>query len=128
MSEGNINLEKVKKKDVFKLLSQEEMFKNPDLRITDIACLLGSNRTYISRIINEEMNTTFCDYVNNYRIDYAKKIMTDSKYNHLVLSEIAEMSGFASISVFYRVFKQKNGISPGEYRKRKWKNSSDNCF
>ena len=57
MSEGNINLEKVKKKDVFKLLSQEEMFKNPDLRITGIVCLLGSNRTYISRIINEEMNT-----------------------------------------------------------------------
>ena len=47
--------------------------------------------------------------------------MEDPDFNHLSLLEIAEMSGFSSLSAFYRVFKEKEGVTPGKYREEKQK-------
>lgn len=107
---------KASKEQLDSLLKDEGLFKNPELRITDIAHILGTNRTYVSRIVNEEMQTNFCDWVNSYRIDFAKQIISDRTHAHLSLQEISEMSGFSSLSVFYRVFKEKAGVSPGKYK------------
>ena len=81
--------------------------------------MLATNRTYVSRIVNEEMKTNFCDWVNSFRIEYVKETMEDPDFNHLSLLEIAEMSGFSSLSAFYRVFKEKEGVTPGKYREEK---------
>ncbi len=110
---------KVTREYLIKLLTDNELYKNPDLKITDIAHLAGSNRTYISYILNEELNVNFCNWINNYRIAYAKEIMENTEYNHPAISEIAEMSGFSSKSVFYRVFKETYGISPGKFYENK---------
>lgn len=64
------------------------------------------------------MQTNFCDWINNYRIEYAKQIMSDSTQSHLSMQEISEISGFSTLSVFYRVFKEKTNISPAKYRKK----------
>lgn len=106
------------KGQLLKLFEKENIFKNPELRITDVALLLGSNRTYISRIVNEEFNTNFCDLVNSYRVDYAEKKLVAPDTKDLSLSAIAEQSGFLSESSFYRVFKDKKGISPGTFRSK----------
>ncbi|SEA28318.1 Helix-turn-helix domain-containing protein [Porphyromonadaceae bacterium KH3R12] len=107
---------RITKRQLTHLMEEEKLFTNPELRITDIALMLGTNRTYISRIVNEEMKTNFCDWINSYRIDYAVNIMNDPEQNHLSALHISEMSGFSSVSVFYRTFKEKQGISPGKYR------------
>lgn len=100
----------------FSLFEKEMIFKNPELRITDIALILGTNRTYISRIVNEEFHTNFCDFVNSYRINYAEKLLTMPDNKNCPLSFIAEQAGFLSESSFYRVFKNKKGISPGSFK------------
>ncbi len=110
---------KVTRKYLVKLLTDNELYKNPDLKITDIAHLASSNRTYISHILNEELNMNFCNWINSYRIAYAKEIMENPEYNHTAISEISEMSGFSSKSVFYRVFKETYGISPGKFYETK---------
>lgn len=110
---------KIIKEQLSNLLEKEELFKNPELRITDITYMLGTNRTYISNIVNEEMQTNFCDWVNSFRIDYAKKAMRDPEFENLSLLQIAEMSGFSSLSVFYRAFKAREGVAPGEFKSRK---------
>lgn len=97
-------------------MEEKKLFTNPELRITDIALMLGTNRTYISRIVNEEVGTNFCDWINSYRIDYALSLMNDLTQNHLSALQISELSGFSSVSAFYRVFNEKQGISPGKYR------------
>ncbi|WP_436415759.1 helix-turn-helix domain-containing protein [Petrimonas sp.] len=99
------------------LLEKKEIFKNPELKISDVSLLLKTNRTYVSKIINEEMNTNFCDLVNSYRINYAEgllrsQLLTDS----LSITKIAEISGFSSLSSFYRIFKSKNGVSPRTFK------------
>ncbi|MFV0471437.1 MAG: helix-turn-helix domain-containing protein [Paludibacteraceae bacterium] len=106
------------REQLFRLFEYDEIFKNPELRITDVAFILGTNRTYVSRAINEETHSNFCEWVNEFRVKYAKKILADTETGDLPLSRIAEMSGFSSESSFYRVFKEKENISPGNYRKR----------
>jgi AraC-like DNA-binding protein len=105
------------KKEILSLLEKDKIFKNPDLRISDISLIAKTNRTYISNIVNDEFKKNFADLINDYRIEYAEELLNNPKNKELSIAEISEMSGFLSESSFYRVFKNKKGISPGKYRK-----------
>lgn len=98
------------------LLNEEQIFRDADLRLNDLASKLGTNRTYISRLINNKANTNFCDYINSHRISYAKKLFLLQEDEQLTLDEIALESGFSSQSSFYRVFMKLEGTSPAKYR------------
>ena len=99
------------------MLENEDIFTNMDLRITDVSALLNTNRTYVSRIINDELKTNFSELINRQRVNYTKKMLVDCSADSYSLSQIAEMAGFSSNSSFYRIFKEKEGISPGDFRK-----------
>ncbi len=98
------------------LLEKKEYYRQKDLRLSDMSVLLGTNRSYISRVVNQRLNTSFCDLVNKYRIEHAMKLMRQSGELTLPLEEIAEASGFSGESSFYRVFKKEIGMSPGSWR------------
>lgn len=100
------------------LLNQKEIFKDPDLRLNDLAFMLGTNRTYVSQLINNKTNSNFCEYINVHRIAYAKNILSSTKESLLTIDEIALQSGFSTQSSFYRVFMKMEGISPARYRKK----------
>lgn len=100
-----------------KLLEKDKIFINSDLRITDVAKLMGTNRTYVSRIVNEDLQTNFNDLINKCRVEYAKELMNNDNYNHLTLSDIAFKSGFSTTSSFYRIFNNFEKVSPGKFRK-----------
>ena len=102
---------------LLKLLEKDNIYKKNDLRITDISRELNTNRTYISKVVNEELKTNFSDLINKYRVEHAKKLLTDTDSRSLGLSQIGEFSGFKSDSSFYRIFKEKEGVSPGDFRK-----------
>ncbi len=102
-----------------KLMTDEGLFKNPDLRITDVASRAMTNRTYVSRIINDEMKTNFRDWINSYRIAYAAELLDDPAKDYIPIVEISEHAGFTGTSVFYKVFRKKYNLSPGEYRKKR---------
>jgi AraC-like DNA-binding protein len=99
-----------------KLFLEKQVFKNHELKIWDLAAMLGTNRTYVSRIINQEYSRNFCSYVNFHRIKFARELM----YNQPQLNneEIAEASGFGSLNSFYRAFKMEIKSSVGEYRSK----------
>ena len=99
------------------LMQQEKIYLNPELRLNELASMLGTNRSYVSRLIHNRRNLNFCDYVNDYRIEHAKKMLTLSDGDMLPIEEVALKSGFTSNSTFYRVFSFKEGISPSRYRK-----------
>ena len=89
------------------LFDDKEIFKDPDLRLNEVARLLGTNRTYVSKLINTRRNVSFNDFVNEYRVRYSEKILTSSDYFSHSLEEIALESGFSSTSSFYRSFVKK---------------------
>ena len=104
-------------------METKQIFRNPDLRITDVSNLLKTNRTYVSGIINTEFNSTFCDMVNQYRIEYSKKLLLDR--NLYILHYISEESGFASVNSFMRAFKKFTGMTPGQFRKQNITNNNN---
>lgn len=97
------------------IIEEEELFKQPDLRVTDIAARLATNRTYISAIIKSLSGENFSNMINGYRIRYAQKLMKD--HPDMSVTDIATESGFSSRSAFYRNFKDMIGISPAEWKK-----------
>jgi len=109
------------KNNLISLLKDQQLYTQSDLRITDLAQKLGSNRAYVSRIINQQLDTNFSDLINSYRLEHAKKLLLDSRYP-VSMEEIAESSGFPSQSTFYRVFKQELDMSPKIWRKKQLMN------
>lgn len=91
--------------------------RTPGLTLTELASELGTNRTTLSSYINNELRTTFYDYVNGQRVRHACRLMSDvsHKYSN---EQIAELSGFNSLSTFRRAFIKINGVSPSQYRSR----------
>ncbi len=98
------------------IIEQEELFKQPDLRVTDIAARLATNRTYISAIIKSLSGENFSNLINGYRVRYAQQLMKE--HPEMSISEIATESGFSSRSAFYRNFKDVTGLNPADWKKQ----------
>ncbi len=99
------------------IIIENKVYLQNNLRMDDVARLMRTNRTYISRMLNEEYQGTFSDIINQKRIEYAQELM-DSQPN-LTQEEIAERSGFSYTSSFSRTFKQQTGMTFREYQKKK---------
>lgn len=95
-------------------VSRNKLYLQPDLKITDVANLLHTNRTYVSRVLKEQIGTTFADFINHQRIDHACQLMEQQP--QLPTAEVASQSGFSSQSSFYRNFKLYKGCSPKDYQ------------
>lgn len=96
------------------LMEEDQLFRKMDLHISDVALSVGSNRTYVSTCINKELNMSFSDYINNYRIEYAKSLLSKQN-NTLSLIEISEQSGYTNEVSFYRNFKKITGTTPNRW-------------
>lgn len=100
------------------LFDQQKIYKQCDLKITQVALLLQTNRTYVSILINTEFKCTFSEFVNQYRILEAKKLMADSKQQNFTLEYISDVSGFGSVNSFIRIFKESEGLTPGKFKEK----------
>lgn len=117
LNSKNYNTVKLNEK-LLNLFKDEAIYKNPDLKITQVSELLHTNRTYISKHINTEFSCTFSDFVNRYRIEEAKRLLTCETSKNYSLNYISEKSGFGSMGSFMRVFRDFEGITPGQYREK----------
>ena len=86
-------LERIKK-----LVSEEKLFLYPNLKVSDLAVRLHTNRNYIYHAINVEMGTSFSDYINGKRVDYATQLLED--HPELSINDVMMKSGFTSSSAF----------------------------
>ena len=99
---------------IIKLVNDEKLFLYPNLKVSDLAKQINSNRNYIYHAINVEMGTSFSDYINGLRVDYAARLLEANP--DLSINEVIIKSGFTSTSAFYRNFKKFKGITPTEKR------------
>lgn len=93
-----------------KLVCEEQLFLYPNLKVSDLAKRLNSNRNYIYHAINVEMGVSFSDYINSQRVDYASRLIEE--HPELPVSDVVIRSGFTSSSSFYRNFKKFKGFTP----------------
>lgn len=86
-----------------------------DISLSMLAELVNISPVYLSRLFKKEEGINFIDYLNQYRIEVAKKLLQDIRYN---IIEVADLSGFHNTKYFSKIFKKAVGITPSEYRKR----------
>lgn len=113
--EGNGDKQILKEK-LLKVMEKEQFYLDPNFRITHLSSRLYTNRTYLSNLINTEFNISFSDFINKYRVMYAKMLMEKDDQFKYSLNHFAEKSGFGSLSSFNRAFKQFEGKTAGSYR------------
>ena len=94
-------------------MQTEKPYLNPEFRLSDLRQVLPLNRTYLSQLINTEYDCTFYQFVTNYRIDEAKRLMKEKP--DLKMQDIAEQCGFSSPVVFSRIFTRETGMTPREW-------------
>ncbi len=105
-------------------MAEQGIYKDNLLTKEKVAELLGTNRTYLSQIINEETGQTFTQYVNRYRLNEAIRLLSDLQTD-LPLKAISAEVGFSSMTTFYKMFRDNIGMSPKEYREKALHLSSD---
>ncbi len=105
-----------------KLMEEKELYLNPELSLDDLANDMQIHKNYISYVINEEFGVNFYNFVNQYRIEKAKLMLSDSKYDNFSIEGIAKSCGYKTRNVFYPVFKKFVGITPLDYKKKYKKN------
>ena len=100
-------------REVLKAMDEEKLYLQPNLKISDLARHLGSNRNYIWRAVNAGLGISFSELVNRRRIDHFIYL---AKQNELSdVDDTWQKCGFTSASSFYRNFKLYMGCSPAEY-------------
>ena len=102
---------------LIKYMENEKPYLNPDLNINTLAGALKVSEKTISQTINHIIGTNFSDYINSYRIEYARLKLELDIERLLSIKEIMYDVGFNSRSVFNSAFKKKTGLTPSEYQK-----------
>lgn len=100
-----------------KLMQEQKAFLDPEITIEKLAALANSNRHLVSQVLNERAGQSFYDYINQYRVNEAKRLLLDPTYSNQKIASIAYDAGFNSLSAFNDMFKKIAGTTPSQFRK-----------
>jgi AraC-like DNA-binding protein len=89
---------------------------NSNITLPQLAQNLSISVHHLSQVINDKMNQNFFEFINQFRVEEAKKMLTDPQNNNLTIAAIGYESGFNSNSSFNSVFKKATGKTPSQYR------------
>ena len=96
------------------LMEEQKPYLNSDLKVSDLADRLSINSRNLSDCIRKTTNDSFANFINAYRIEYAKQLMREQP--DMKLSEVFLSSGFANETTFFRIFKAVTGMTPNEWK------------
>lgn len=96
-------------------IKKQRLFANPKLNLRVLSESVKMNEKEISRLINQQSNQNFYQFINHFRIEEFKNLLNSPKASQLTLLGLAEEAGFNSKSTFYKTFKSQEGITPKQY-------------
>ncbi len=98
---------------VCQLMEEQHLYLNSGLKISDVAMAAGCNRNVLSACINSLRNCSFSKFVNTYRVEHAKQLLSQPDTR---VSEVWMETGFANETTFFRAFKAIVGMTPSEWK------------
>ncbi|RNC84154.1 MAG: helix-turn-helix domain-containing protein [Winogradskyella sp.] len=98
------------------LMSEEKLYKNPNLTLTSLSKSLGIKSYLTTKCLNLIFEQKFNDFVNTYRIEELKTLLKDSKNKNYTLLSLAFEAGFNSKASFNRAVKKLTGKSPSHLK------------
>ncbi len=99
-------------------MQEKQAFLKSRLTLDEVANQLDTTTHILSQVLNQHMGKTFFDFVNEYRVEKAQKMLLDRDFDHYTLLGIALDAGFNSKSSFNRIFKKHVGCPPSEFKSR----------
>lgn len=99
-------------------MRHEKPFLEPELTLSDLSERCGIPVHYLSQILNENLNRNFYNFINSYRIEEAKRMLSDPEERNLTILEVLYTVGFNSKSVFNTAFKRFAGMTPTDFKKK----------
>lgn len=104
------------KRSMERLLREEQVFKENELRLADLAAYLDISYHQLSQVINEHYGVNFFELINKYRVEHVKHLLANPAYSHYTIIQIAYEAGFNNKASFNRYFKKEIGVTPSAYR------------
>lgn len=115
------SLEERRKNELFdcleKTMREKKVYRESGLTGDRLAKMTGTNRTYLSQVVNEKTGMTLISYINSYRIDEALAALSDTG-NDIPLKALSADLGFRSLTTFYKLFSDRVGMTPAKYREK----------
>ncbi|MEI7503978.1 MAG: AraC family transcriptional regulator, partial [Paludibacter sp.] len=107
---------KVAHQKILELFENDKIYLNNQLNIMDVANAVGTNRTYISVLINMYYNQNFCTFVNAYRIAEMEKVIYQNPTSSYDL--LMQSCGFGSVNSMKRSVSMHTGMPISEWKKQ----------
>jgi AraC-like DNA-binding protein len=104
------------KEALVRLMESEQPWKESELTLPDLASRLNSTPHKVSAVLNAEMQQTFYDFVNGYRVREVQRRIRAGDARSLKMLALAMDAGFASKSAFNEVFKKHTNQTPSAFR------------
>lgn len=98
------------------ILQIERNYADSSFNLNSVAEMLRLNPSYLSRLFKKDKGVNFSNYLTDYRIEQAKKLLLTTDFKN---SRIAERTGFSDEHYFCKVFKQKCLLTPKQYKQSK---------
>jgi AraC-like DNA-binding protein len=103
------------KERLVRYFEKEKPYLNKDLSINEVSLYLYTNKTYLSKIINDNMGQNFNQFINSFRIEEVQRLFIANR--NLSIQELCNMSGFGCMASFTIAFRIFLGSSPADWCK-----------
>lgn len=94
-----------------RLLEYMDTHYREELSLASCAGLLSMSESNVARFFKKYLDTSFTAYLNEVRMRYAREFLKEGRS----IKEAADLAGYNNLNYFYRVFRQKYGMTPKEY-------------
>jgi AraC-like DNA-binding protein len=105
------------KRRLEEIMRAEKVYLQSDLTLPKLARIVDCSINHLSQVINAGFGVSFFDFLNQYRIEYARKLLGELDGRDKAILNIAYAVGFNSNSAFYAAFKKYVGRTPAQYRR-----------
>lgn len=95
------------------LMERERLYLNPNIRVSDVAARLYTNKSYLSQAIRTKLNKNFCQLVHSYRVKEAMRLYSVNQ--NISIVDMCRKVGFNSMATFTSAFSRNTGFTPADW-------------
>jgi len=103
--------------DLEALMIHQKPYLNKSITLAHLAKILNTNQTYLSQVIHQQYGLKFNDFINEFRVKEACRLLQSDNSCTISIEHLSERSGFNSKSTFYCAFRKVTGKSPATFEK-----------